>query len=214
MSFERQLSEIDAVLKAKDGNREKVITFSREIIRRSGSAVLAIHKGEWQAATDAIAEARSSLEGALEVCDGQQEFYYVGPMPQAFQEYAEANIVLALIRGMEAPSPQQLRVPVESYITGLADAVGEMRRHALDSLRRDDFAEAERSLRVMEESYTALKSLDFPRAVVPNLKRKVDVNRRLVEETRGDVTLALQGQRIRESIERAMKGKEGSKQAS
>jgi len=209
MSFDRQLSEIDAVLKAKDGKREKVIAFSREIIRRSGSAILAIHKGDWQAAAGSLAEAQKALEGALEVCSGQQEFYYVGPMPQAFQEYAEANILAALIRDQEAPSPQQLSVPVEAYITGLADAVGEMRRHALDSLRRDDFAEAERALRVMEEAYTALKSLDFPRAVVPNLRRKVDVNRRLVEETRGDVTLALQGQRIRESIERAMKAQAG-----
>jgi len=75
MSFERQLSEIDAVLKAKDENREKVITFSREVIRRSGSAVLAIHKGEWQVAADAIADAQRSLEGALEVCNGQPEFY-------------------------------------------------------------------------------------------------------------------------------------------
>jgi len=208
MGFERQLSEIDAVLKAKDGDRERVIAFSREIIRRSGSAVLAIHKGDRQAAEGSIAEARRALEGALEVCAGQQEFYYVGPLPQAFQEYAEANILAAIIRGEEAPSPQRLRVPVEAYITGLADAVGEMRRHALDSLRRDDFAEAERALGVMEEAYTALKSLDFPRAVVPNLKRKVDVNRRLVEETRGDVTLALQGQRIRESIERAMRERE------
>ncbi len=205
MSFDRQLSEIDAVLKAKDGNREKVIAFSREIIRRSGSAVLAIHKGDWEAAAQSLDEARKALEGALKVCKKQREFYYVGPMPQAFQEFAEANILAALIRNEDAPSPQQLYVPVESYITGLADAIGEMRRHALDSLRKDNFPEAERALKTMEEAYTALKSLDFPRAVVPNLKRKVDVNRRLVEETRGDVTLALQGLRIRESIEKAMK---------
>jgi translin len=63
----------------------------------------------------------------------------------------------------------------------------------------------------MEEAYTLLKAIDYPRAVVPNLRRKVDVMRRLVEETRGDVTLAHQGLLIRRSIEKASAGMEGQR---
>jgi translin len=79
-----------------------------------------------------------------------------------------------------------------------------MRRYALDSLRKDNMEEAERMLKVMEEVYVSLKGLDYPRAVVPNLKRRVDMIRRQVEETRADVTLAHHGRLIRGSIERAM----------
>ena len=208
MKFDRQIAEIDAVLKAKDEYREKIISLSRDIVRRSGSAVLAIHKKDEEGTGSNIAAARQSLEAALDACRLQPEYLYVGPLPQAFQEFAEANILIALVRDGEIPSPNDLRVPVESYITGLADAIGEMRRYALDSLRKDDFGEAERALKTMEEAYMALKNLDYPRAVVPNLKRKLDVNRRLVEETRGDVTLAHQGRLIRSSIERAMENKE------
>lgn len=207
MGIDKIIAEIDVVLKAKDEKRERVITHSREIIRRSGSAVLAVHKKDATAVRENLEAARAALEASLAICREQPEFVFTGPLPQAFQEFAEASVVQALIGRKKVPSPGELRVPVEPYITGLADAAGEMRRFALDSLRRDEFDEAERALETMEEIYTALKGLDYPRAVVPNLKRKVDVIRRLVEETRGDVTLAHQGRLIRRSIEGALKEK-------
>jgi len=202
--MERILADIDAALKSKDAKREKVIAFSREIIRRSGSAVLAVHKQDEAAKALNLKEAQAALEGALEICREQQEFYFTGPMPQAFQEFAEAWIVASFAEKKDLPNPAELKVPVESYLTGLADAAGEMRRYALDSLRRDEFEEAGRALASMEEIYTALKGFDFPRAVIPNLRRKVDIIRRLLEETRGDVTLAHQGMLIRGSIEKAL----------
>jgi len=205
LGLDKIISDVDGILKAKDEKREKVIAYSREIIRRSGSAVLAIHKKDDEGVRENLDAARAALGSSLEICKEQPEYYFTGPLPQAFQEYAEAAVVLALVKKRKIPAPQDLKVPVESYITGLADAAGEMRRYALDSLRRDDFEEAERALGVMDEVYTALKSLDYPRAVVPNLRRKVDVIRRLVEETRGDVTLAHQGRLIRGSIGRALK---------
>jgi translin len=205
VSLETIINDIDSILKAKDETREKVITHSREVIRRAGSSVLAVHKRDKKALDENMDAAKAALEAALDLCRVQQEYYYVGPMPQAFQEYAEAACVRAMVAGKPLPKPSSLGIPVEPYTTGLADAVGEMRRYALDSLRRDDLKEAERALGIMEEIYTALKGFDFPRAVVPNLRRKVDVMRRLLEETRGDVTLAQQGHLIRESIEKALK---------
>lgn len=198
--FDAQIAEVDAALRAKDEAREKIISYSREIIRRSGSAVLSMHKGDGAGAAASLEAAGVALAAAIEACRGQPEFMYTGPLPQAFQEYAEARILEAMMKDSRIPSPGELGVPAEPYATGLADAAGEMRRVALDSLRKDDFGGAERAMAIMEEAYVGLKSLDYPRAVVPNLKRKVDVIRRLVEETRGDVTLAHQGRLIRESL--------------
>jgi len=209
LSIDSIINDIDSTLKAKDEMREKVIVHSREVIRRAGSAVLAVHKKDRKGLAGNMKVAKIAIDAALLVCRQQQEFYYVGPMPQAFQEYAEAACVQAMVANKTLPTPSSLGVPVEPYVTGLADAVGEMRRYALDSLRKDDLKEAERALNTMEDIYTALKGLDFPRAVVPNLKRKVDIMRRLLEETRGDVTLAQQGQLIRGSIEKALKGMKG-----
>lgn len=204
MKFEGIMEEIDRSLRAKDAKREEVITHSREIIRKSGSAVLSIHRGAFSDAEDSLRGAKAVLESALQACKEFPEYYYTGPLPQAFQEYAEANILLALVRGMEIPTPGSLMIPPEAYLTGVADAAGELRRYALDAIRKDDIEEAWRALGLMEEAYTLLKALDYPRAVVPNLKRKVDIMRRLVEETRGDVTLAHQGLLIRKGIESAL----------
>lgn len=203
MKFEGIMEEIAHSLKAKDAKREEIISQSREIIRRSGSAVLSIHRGEFAAAEESLKAARAALELALQACKDFNEFYYIGPLPQAFQEYAEAMVLLALVRDQEAPKPAELGIPPEPYLTGVADAAGELRRYALDSIRKDVIDEAWRALELMEEAYTLLKAMDYPRAVIPNLRRKVDVMRRLVEETRGDVTLAHQGLLIRRGIERA-----------
>ncbi|MGC8935762.1 MAG: hypothetical protein ACP5KV_00105 [Candidatus Methanomethylicaceae archaeon] len=198
------ISEINKSLKLKDERREKLISYSREVIRRSGSAILAIHRGDFGRASEHLEAARETLQCALEVCREQPEYLYTGSLPQAMQEFAEASIVTSLLKGEGFLPPEKVGVPAESYIAGLADAVGEMRRYALDSLRKDNLEEAERILKAMEEVYVSLKGLDYPRAVVPNLKRRVDMIRKQVEETRADVTLAHQGRLIRGSIERAM----------
>lgn len=212
MKFEGIIEEIALSLKAKDAKREEIISQSREIIRRSGSAVLSIHRGEFEAAEESLRAAKAALEGALHACKDFHEFYYTGPLPQAFQEYAEAMILLSLVRDQEVPKPAELGIPPEPYLTGVADAAGELRRYALDSIRKDSIDEAWRALELMEEAYTLLKAMDYPRAVVPNLRRKVDVMRRLVEETRGDVTIAHQGLLIRRGIERASAEMEGRKE--
>lgn len=204
MEIDDIISEINKSLKLKDERREKLISYSREVIRRSGSAILAIHRGDSGSASEHLEAARQTLQSALEVCREQPEYLYTGSLPQAMQEFAEASIVTSLLKGDGFLPPEKVGVPAESYIAGLADAVGEMRRYALDSLRKDNLEEAERILKAMEEVYVSLKGLDYPRAVVPNLKRRVDMIRKQVEETRADVTLAHQGRLIRGSIERAM----------
>ncbi|MDI9644165.1 MAG: hypothetical protein QFX35_02965 [Candidatus Verstraetearchaeota archaeon] len=211
MKFEKIMEEIDNALKVKDAKREELIIHSREMIRRSGSAVLCIHRGDFQGAEENLRAAKGALESALRGCAELPEYFYTGPLPQAFQEYAEANVLLALVRGLDIPDPKGLGIPPEPYLTGVADAAGELRRYALDSIRKDEIEEAWRALELMEEAYTLLRGLDYPRAVVPNLKRKLDVMRRLVEETRGDVTLAHQGLLIRRGIEKASKEREGER---
>ncbi|MGQ9759246.1 MAG: hypothetical protein ACUVQ5_01540 [Candidatus Methanomethylicaceae archaeon] len=212
MEVEEIISEINRILKAKDEKRERLIAYSRDIIRRAGSAILAIHRGDIAGAKENLEAARQALASSLDLCKDQPEYLYVGALPQAMQEFAEASIVMAVTNGDRVPPPQEVGVPMEPYIAGLADAVGEMRRFALDSLRRDETEEAERMLRIMEEVYTSLKGLDYPRAVVPNLKRRVDMIRKQMEETRADVTLAHHGRLLRRCIERAMdRFKEGDR---
>ena len=84
----------------------------------------------------------------------------------------------------------------KSYLNGLADVIGELRRSSLDSLRHDDVSKAEQLLSKMEDILEGLQSFDYPNALVPDLRRKCDVGRALVERTRGDLTRAVGQSRL------------------
>lgn len=79
-------------------------------------------------------------------------------------------------------------MPSVDYVLGLADVIGECRRLALDALREADVEKAEKCLQIMDEIYTELMGMDEAYMLVPGLRRKCDIARRIIETTRGDVT--------------------------
>jgi len=109
----------------------------------------------------------------------------------AYQELAESVNLLSLIEQGVFTPPEDYGIPTRAYLNGLADTVGELRRASLDLLRRDDIKKAETLLGFMEEILEDLQTFDYPNALVPDLRRKCDVGRALVERTRGDLTRAV-----------------------
>jgi len=53
------------------------------------------------------------------------------------QEFVEAHSFLAVIENKEIPSLKSLKVSEESYILGLLDCIGELKRFVLDNIRND-----------------------------------------------------------------------------
>jgi translin len=128
--------------------------------------------------------------------------YYAGYTQDALKEFAEANITCALIRHQPLPTPDELNLPPNTYLNGLAESVGEMRRRCLDMLRQDNSTEAERLLGHMDDIYSILVTMDYPDAITNGLRRQTDVIRAIIERTRGDVTFSLRGERLEHSISR------------
>ena len=79
--------------------------------------------------------------------------------------------------------------------------MGEMRRYALDSMRRDDIAAAEALLEVMDDVYSHLVTIDFPDALTGGLRRTTDMVRGVTERTRGDLTTAYREERLQEALQ-------------
>jgi translin len=52
----------------------------------------------------------------------------------------------------------------------------------------------------MDEILEGLQTFDYPNALVPDLRRKCDVGRSLVERTRGDLTRAVGQSRLIKEI--------------
>lgn len=189
-------------LAAKNQAREVGLRLSREVIRHSANAIRATHRGEFDRADDLISAAREALSGAQAALADHLEVRYAGFIHDAEKEFAEAQITRALIGGSpDFPDPEHLGVGAAAYLNGLGEAVGEVRRHLLDSLRHGAAGEREEALlRLMDDIYGALVTIDYPDAITGGLRRTTDVARGILEKTRGDLTLSLRQQALESTL--------------
>jgi translin len=128
------------------------------------------------------------------------DVYFAGYLQDALKELAEASIVLAVVQGENLPEPEALGIEYPAYLNGLGEAIGEMRRAALDCMRRNDITEAERLLGVMDDVLSALVTIDFPDSLTGNLRRTTDMVRGVTERTRGDLTTAVREEKLQAAL--------------
>jgi translin len=183
--------------------RERALAAARRAVRSCANAIRALHRGDRDLAHELMTEAKAAIDDGLEAVRDHPEIRYAGYLQDAQKEYAEARITEALLTGAAAlPGAEDLGVEDAPYLNGMAEAIGEGRRFALDLLRRPDVDGAERVLNAMEDLYAVLVSIDYPDAITGNLRRTTDVARSLIEKTRGDVTTAIGQRDLREALDR------------
>lgn len=195
-----ELERIQGDLRSFDETRENVLDRSRLLIRLSGWSIVQIHRRELQKAAATLKEAQKSLREIHSLLRRNPELGNTGNVRVAEQEYAEARCLYVLVRSGKLPSIKQIHVESTSYILGLLDLIGELRRLTLNHLRRGKETEAERTFATMEQMYEDLLSLDHT-AIVPTFRNKADNARRIIESTRGDVVTEIR----RLSLETAIK---------
>ena len=182
--------------------RERVLDASREVIRASARAIAATHRGDRSSTDELLTNARDALVTLTKAVNDEPRLADSGIILAAYQEYGEAMVVQALIRNEKLLTPEELGIPYKPYLAALADAAGELRRHALDLIRADEVERAEQALKLMEEIFELLMEFDYPDAILPGMKRRQDMVRRVLERTRGDLTIALRQQRLERALER------------
>jgi len=176
---------------AKDATREKVLPLCREVIRHCSQAIRAIHRQEFDRAKELLGSARNLLDEVFQAMVSCSELGYAGFVRDAQKEFAEGSITLALVAGKQLPSPDELSIDAAAYLNGLGEAVGELRRYLLDSMRRGDLSRGEELLSVMDDIYSALVTMDFPDAITGGLRHTTDMVRGVLEKTRSDLTLVM-----------------------
>lgn len=182
--------------------RERALPASRRAIRACANAIRAIHREEWDQAHRLMAEAKAAIDEGLEAVRDQPEIRFAGYLQDAQKEYAEARVTEAVVTGDGIPTPEDLGVEDAPYLNGIAEAIGEGRRHILDLLRHGKVAEGEATLSAMDDLYTVLVTMDYPDAITGNLRRSTDVARSLIEKTRGDLSVARVSQDLHDALER------------
>ena len=200
-SLEKVIELVKNELMAKNKVREETHESMRRATSFSKQAILLIHQKRSQESQKMVANAKEIILKLQELADECPEIIYGGMFSAALQEYAEANILLNLVREGKFVIPSEINVPSVDYILGLSDVIGEYRRLALDNLRDGQVEKGVECLEVMDQIFIQLLALDEAYMLVPGLRHKSDIARRIIETTRGDITLEVR----RKSLEDYLK---------
>ena len=189
-------------LRGREAARDETLSRARRARIISKQAILLIHNDAQEKASSNIEEARRLFSEAKPHIDHYPELNYYEDIEAAREEYAEAAILLSLKAKKTYPEPEDIGVDLTSYLLGLGDVPGELRREALDELRKGDLEAAEAHLRQMEEIYHNLVSVEDASLFLRGLRRKLDVARGVIENTRAELTAEAGRRRLNESVSR------------
>jgi len=195
-------NQIRQSFSAKDEVREKAIPLCREVIRQCSNAIRAVHRQEFDQAKEMLQSARNLLAEVEQTVNEYNEFNNTGFVRDAQKEFAEGSITLALVTGKTLPGPDELGIGGAAYLNGLGEAVGELRRYLLDSMRSGDLSRGEELLSAMDDIYSVLVTMDFPDAITGGLRRTTDMVRGVLERTRSDLTLVIRQKDLENKLEK------------
>ena len=201
-SLETVIKTVKNELIQKNQIREDTHESMRKATSLSKQAILLIHQKRFADATEMVASAKEKIVILQEQAKQYPEIIYGGMLSAAFQEYSEANIFSVLVKEDRFVTPVEINVPSVDYVLGLADVIGEYRRLTLDNLREGEVKKGERCLEIMDDIFIQLLTLDEAYMLVPGLRHKSDIARRIIESTRGDITLEVRRKSLEDQLKR------------
>ncbi|TRO48242.1 hypothetical protein E2P65_03230 [Candidatus Bathyarchaeota archaeon] len=201
MTVEEIVERAAEELRIREKAIDEVMSRARRARILSKQAIQQVHSGAHEEADGKLAEAATLVKDIMGYLVDRPELLGFEAVTAAYEEYAEARIMLSLAGGGGFPEPEAVGVPITSYMLGLADVPGELRRQTLDALKTDDLAAAESLLETMERIYLSLIAMEEA-PLLKGLRRKTDITRGVIERTRSDVTAEAGRRRLDESVRR------------
>ncbi|MBI2128358.1 MAG: RNA-binding protein [Nitrosarchaeum sp.] len=178
------LNKIAKSLSEVQDAREFLLKNTREIIILCSKSIISVHKEDMKSAKNNLKQADVLLKKYKKKATPDLRRYMITPE----QEFVEAASLIAIVEKNEIPSEKELDVMPESYVLGLMDCVGELKRMIFDKIRIGDIDNASRVFEIMENLYLNLYPFSMYDKVVKEARRKIDVDRILVDDARGAIT--------------------------
>ena len=178
------LNKIAKSLSEIQDAREFLLKNTREIIILCSKSIISVHTGDIKSAKNNLKQADVLLKKYKKKATSDLRRYMIIPE----QEFVEASSLIAIVEKNEIPSEKELDVMPESYVLGLMDCVGELKRMIFDKIRIGDIDNASRIFEIMENLYLHLYPFSMYDKVVKEARRKIDVDRILVDDVRGAIT--------------------------
>jgi translin len=204
-NFQDSATEIEERLQKSDNIREELLKLSRIIIKFSGQSIENFHRGKVSQAKEKLIEAEKELNNINTIMKKNLQDYNIGIIGIAMQEYAEARLLFDIIENKKLTPIEDLEVTDAAYLLGIADLIGELRRYILEKLVEGDIETAKEYYDIMKELYGTFLQIEFGKNLVPDLRRKKDTARVLVERTLSDLFVAQQSKNLEFLLERGSK---------
>ncbi|MCJ7700319.1 MAG: haloacid dehalogenase [Anaerolineales bacterium] len=198
--LEEIVEQIHQTFEIRTKTRDLALKEARMLTRYCANAIRAVHRDECQLAQEHLANAQHLVDSLHSNLVEHPDIYHAGYTQDALKEFAEASITYALINHHPLPTPEDLDIEHHTYLKGLAESAGELRRKCLDILRHGHSESAERLLGHMDDIYAVLVTMDYPDAITGGLRRLTDIVRGVTERTRGDLTLSLRQERLEKRL--------------
>jgi translin len=206
----RIVKAIEKELDDKNRLREEAINGSRRLIRVTKEIISSMSKGKGvKAQMDRMKKDAARLWKRLE---RHPDLLHSGYVQSAQAELVEVCVLDSITGGRRLETPKELNVTPEAYLLGIGDVIGELRRVAVDALRKHRLEEADRRLQEMETLYHILMRFDYPDALV-SLRRKQDVARGVIERTRGELLVAARESALKEKMDKVIRSVRASEEA-
>jgi translin len=185
-----------------DTLREQLLPLQRTAVRICSEIIKNVHRKQLDSIPTQIQEVVHYLKQMQELLKKAPGDFTADYLSIVQQEYGEAALLYNIIVHHSYLTPENLGIGLLEYAYACADVVGELRRYALDALRNGLLDIANHTLEEMDEIFTHLFSLDYPKGLIPGLRPKIDQARNILARTEGDLAVSANVLKLNQNLEK------------
>ncbi|HVD08118.1 MAG TPA: RNA-binding protein [Nitrososphaeraceae archaeon] len=183
-NVQADVEKINKKFKDIEERRNAIIKGTRDATILCSKAIVSMHAHKKNESIENIEKAKKLLQQFKEMGkDDLQKYLYV-----AQQEFVEAYCLFSIIENSVIPSMKSLEVSDISYVMGLLDCIGEIKRMIIDKIRLEGTSDINTLFELMDKIYGIIYPLAVYDNLMPGLRRKLDVSRILIENVRAILT--------------------------
>jgi translin len=176
------LEKIEHRIEKLESDRDEVMRLSKDLIKAAGKAISSMHAYGPKKADVLIKELKAAKE---RLCSKEKGFEFYSM--QAHQEYVEALVLYSILGKKTIPSMESLVESEVPYLLGLMDVIGELKREAIESIRRGKKEDARIYYKIMSDIYDSTLHMRFANSVLPDFRRKQDTGRIQMESVMNEM---------------------------
>lgn len=183
-NVQSDVEKINKKFKDVEERRNAIIKGTRDATILCSKAIVSLHSHKKEESIEYIEKAKKLLQEFKELGkDDLQKYLYI-----AEQEYVEAFCLFSIAENSVIPGMKSLDVSDISYVMGLLDCIGEIKRMIIDKIRAEGTSNVNTLFELMDKIYGIIYPLAVYDNLMPGLRKKLDVSRILIENVRAIVT--------------------------